>query len=300
MDYNKLKTFVTVAEHGTLTRAADVLLRSQSAITQQIQILEDELGLRLFERKGGRVYLSSDGEHIYTLAKDKLGQIDDGITGLKKSVEEAEGHIRLGALQDGGTEFNYGEAIARFCLKHPRVTFSVHAGTYETLQEGLINNELDLAFSVVFTKPEMFIQTPVIMSWHSLYTSKSYLEARGPINTYKKVIECDLVDISEEMMGLTTFFGKNSKNLLATLKHRRPAVVAPNLEVVTEVIVSGFGVGMIPDHRAAPLLKAKKLVKLMPDAKSLFGGLDIAYRTNRTIRLSERLFIASVAKKPSA
>ncbi|MCX6125922.1 MAG: LysR family transcriptional regulator, partial [Proteobacteria bacterium] len=298
MDYNKLKTFVIVAENGTLTKAADVMRRSQSAITQQIQLLEDELGLRLFERKGGRVYLSGDGESIFRLVQGSLVQIDDGIESLKDSLKDVKGHIKLGALQDGGTEFNYGKAIAKFCRSHPKVTFSVHAGTYDTLEAGLIKNELDLAFSVVFTKPEMFIQTPVIMSWHSPYTSKSYAVAHGPIDTFRKVIECDLIDISEEMLGLTTFINKNAKTLLATIKHRRPAVVAPNLEVVKEIVLAGFGVAMIPDHLAARDVKAGRLIKLLPNAKSTYGRLDIAYRTNRSIRLCERLFIASVAERP--
>lgn len=79
MDYNKIQTFVLIAELGSMTEAARRLHRSQSAISQQIQALEENLDLRLLERKAGKILLSADGERLYQIAKDRLSQIGDEV-----------------------------------------------------------------------------------------------------------------------------------------------------------------------------------------------------------------------------
>jgi len=70
MDYNKLKTFLIVAEEMSVTRAAARLLRTQSAVTQQLQLLEDDLGVALLHRKKARIFLTSEGESIYRIASE--------------------------------------------------------------------------------------------------------------------------------------------------------------------------------------------------------------------------------------
>src|SRR5215207_243493 len=64
MDLRRLKTFVTVAEHGTVSKAADVLHITQPALSRQINGLEQELGFELFQRAGRRLLLTPRGEQL--------------------------------------------------------------------------------------------------------------------------------------------------------------------------------------------------------------------------------------------
>ena len=95
MDYNKLKTFIRVVDLGSITQAAKSLLRSQSAISQQVQQLEQELDIRLLERKSGTFYLSPEGQDLYNYGKTYLEKIDEGLSEIKNSFTSLKGEIRL-------------------------------------------------------------------------------------------------------------------------------------------------------------------------------------------------------------
>ena len=64
MDLNKLQLFQLVADNQSITLAAKKVLRSQSAVSQQMASLEDELGFQLFKRRKSRIFLSPEGEAL--------------------------------------------------------------------------------------------------------------------------------------------------------------------------------------------------------------------------------------------
>jgi DNA-binding transcriptional LysR family regulator len=296
MDYNKLKTFAVVAETGSVTRAAHLLRRSQPAISQQIGLLESELGFKLLERKSSRVYLSPEGTAIRDLAKEKLGGIDAGIARLKKTAEAIEGHISVGALCDYGVDFRIGSVVARFAREHPRVTFSVKRGSAKEIEVALATNEVDLGFLITFEDDSLFNRIAIRESTHSLYASPAYLEKFGPIKTYKSLLDAHLVDLREDFLGLKAFFRKNAKTLVPSLSHRSPAIVAPSIDVMKDVLVAGFGIGMLPDYFAAGDVKAKKLAHPLKSAEKLSAVLDAAYRNNRTLKRREKAFLNFIAR----
>jgi DNA-binding transcriptional LysR family regulator len=102
MELYQLRTFVTVAEHGNLTQAAEVLHLSQPAVTAQIKALEEELDLPLFERVAGGVTLTRAGSHLLDEARDLL----KGARHLKESAlalaGETRARLRLGTILTPG------------------------------------------------------------------------------------------------------------------------------------------------------------------------------------------------------
>jgi len=75
MDVKRLRTFVTVADLGTVSKAALGLRVSQSALSRQIADLEDECGFKLFDRIGRRLFLTSRGEQLLEDCRGVLGQM---------------------------------------------------------------------------------------------------------------------------------------------------------------------------------------------------------------------------------
>jgi len=291
MDYNKLKTFITVAELGSITAAGEALRRSQSAISQQIQLFEEELQMQLLERKNARIFLSLDGEKIFNHAKQRLNEIDDNISHLKGAKENVEGHIQLGELGDFGNKFQVGRYLGNFSKKYPLVTFSIKQSTSPILEQDLLNNKIDLAFTVYYSMPEMFHQIPIEKTWHSLYTSKQYLKKVGSIKNYKKILSCDLIDLDENFICIGTFLRKNAKNIAPRLKYQKPNTIVSNHLIAKQIVSAGHGIAILPDYFVEDEVKREKFIQLMPSAKSIFSGLDLAYRTNKTLRLCEKLFI---------
>src|SRR5215469_15465205 len=94
MDYNKLAVFLRVCETKSFTQAAHSLRRTQSAVSQQVCLLEDDLGLSLIHRARGGLRLTAVGEALFETLRRSLGQIDDFVGDLTDRSSRASGEIR--------------------------------------------------------------------------------------------------------------------------------------------------------------------------------------------------------------
>ena len=181
MDYNRLKSFVIIADSGSITTAARTLRRTQPAVSHQLQKLEEELGFKVFERQKGKLLLSPQGTEIYRIAKSKLGEIDDDVCRIRNDIKQIEGNIRIGVLGDGGHVFSIGDAIGSFSKQYPKVSFEVIFGTNELIESGLMSNQLDLGICVFYQQPKLFHKFPIETSRYLLVSSASYLTSVGAV-----------------------------------------------------------------------------------------------------------------------
>ena len=296
VDYNKLSTFIKVAELGSITKAAHLLRRSQPAITQQVQLLEEELGLKLLERRKGKISLSVHGQEIYARTKSSLSSIKEEITKLKDDLTRISGHIRVGVLNDGSNEIDYGTLFGKFTQKYPEVRLTIVEGTSASLEKSLIENLIDFSFQINFDEPESFIRKALHKSTHDLYTSKKYLEQRGPIKDFESLLELDLIDLSDQFLCLGTYIQKHAPKLKPRLMHRLPSIATTNLSIMQKIVESGFGVAILPEHLVAKKLASGTIVKIFPKLAPLHTEIDIAYRTHKTLTLSEKMFLEYISK----
>src|SRR5258706_6810507 len=99
MENFRLKVFRTVATHLNFSRAAEELVLTQPAVTQQIKALEDEFGVPLFDRTGGRITLTTAGHALLPYA-EKLKALSDEAQSVVANVSgELGGQLALGAWQ---------------------------------------------------------------------------------------------------------------------------------------------------------------------------------------------------------
>lgn len=167
----QIQYFEAVVDHKSFTEAAEACHISQSAISQQIKALEDELGFDLLIRKNRSFELSEAGRYFYEHGKGILKQADRLCAESRKIALNEKARIRLGYLKNyGGHEFQM--AIAQFAKKYPNVDIHIFAGTHEELYERLVNEQADLvlndqrrAFSdiynnLILTEQKCYIEVP--------------------------------------------------------------------------------------------------------------------------------------------
>ncbi len=290
MDYNKLATFLKVAEKLSVTAAARELGRTQSAITQQLKLLEEELGFSLLERKHGRVFLTPQGEKLAAAGTPSLGRLDDEVARLRDDLKAVEGTLSVGVLDDYGTQC-LGPRIASFCAAHPRVRVALHYGTSSTVEDWLLANRVDLGILVNFRDKSLFETREVAIEEHVPAASRAYLKSHGPIATIDRLVQADLVDFTEDFLCFRVWVGKNRKSLLPALLKRKPALTLQSHYGVKSVVASGFGAAMLPRY-----LLDKEVVELVPSAKPIRVGHDLAFRSKRTLRLVERRFVDFISR----
>ena len=142
----QIQYFQKVVEYRSFTEAADACHISQSAISQQIKALEDELGFMLLIRKNRSFELTPAGEYFYEKSLDITKQLDNLCIETRKIALNEEAVLRLGYLKNyGGHEFRY--ALAEFAKRYPKVDIQVFSGTHEELYEKLVGEEVDLVLN---------------------------------------------------------------------------------------------------------------------------------------------------------
>ncbi len=140
----RLRVFRTVAKYLNFSRAAEDLLLTQPAVTQQIKALEEELGVSLFDRGGGRIQLTPGGKALLPFA-DKIKLLsDEAIQSVAAAYGKQGGDLALGASQTIA-QYLLPALIADFRKSHPRVHVTTRSGNTDAMLEALLSGAIALA-----------------------------------------------------------------------------------------------------------------------------------------------------------
>ncbi len=142
LDTDQLRSFVSIVDTGSFTRAAERVNKTQSAVSMHIKRLEEQLGRPLFLKQGRGVRLSDDGEKLIDYARQML-QIEAAAF-ASVSRKALAGRIRLGIPDDYAESF-LPQILTRFICRHPLVELSVVCEGSLALAERVAARELDMA-----------------------------------------------------------------------------------------------------------------------------------------------------------
>jgi len=144
MDLRHARTFVTVAELGTVSKAALHLRVAQPALSRQINDLEQELGLKLFDRVGRKLVLTSDGEQLLGDCRNLLsyaGAVGDRAQMLRRGDS---GVLKVAASPQH-IESVFSQFLPRFAQRYPNVQVTVNEGSGTEILAMLERGEIHLA-----------------------------------------------------------------------------------------------------------------------------------------------------------
>jgi DNA-binding transcriptional LysR family regulator len=139
----QIKYFQSVVRCGNFTEAAEQNFISQSAISQQIQALEKELGVTLLERKNRKFTLTPAGEYFYKKSLVLTADFEKMCRETVHIAQKVETALRIGYLKCySGVEFH--QAVSEFSAKYPDVSISIINGNHEDLYDALRLGSVDL------------------------------------------------------------------------------------------------------------------------------------------------------------
>src|SRR5579884_2561324 len=142
----QLRTFLAVAEHQSITRAADGLGLTRGAVTQQVQLLERSLGVRLLERTGRSLRLSSAGRTVATACRAAARSIEAVTEAARLAATGEVGSVHIGASQTVAGSYLSGP-LAAFTARRPKVHLQVEVGSTGRIGEEVELGILDVAAS---------------------------------------------------------------------------------------------------------------------------------------------------------
>lgn len=153
MELYQLKTFVAVAQERNLTRAAERVFTSPPAVSAQIKALEDELGVRLFDRTPRGMALTEAGARLLDEAERTLNSAHRMRSAAAQLRDSAQGVVRFGTVSDP-IALRLGEALVTLAARHPHVTLQLQQGLSSDTLAALQRGDLDCGY--VMTDQEAF------------------------------------------------------------------------------------------------------------------------------------------------
>jgi DNA-binding transcriptional LysR family regulator len=144
LDLDLLRTLATIASQESFAAAALHLGRTQSAITQQMQRLEEKIGHALFEKHGRQKRLTDHGERLLSYARHILAIHDEALRNLQH--RQVQGLVRIGAPHDMADTL-LPLVLQEIALNFPSMQITIHVGRSPFLMESLKQGELDMAIS---------------------------------------------------------------------------------------------------------------------------------------------------------
>lgn len=142
----QIKYFIAVVDHNSFSDAAEACFISQSAISQQIQTLERELGVLLLIRENRRFSVTPAGEYFYRRGKNILANADSLMKETIRLGSDDELHLRVACISSySGIDLQ--TALASFAEIYPEVSIRVLMGTHEELYDMLLTGEADIVIN---------------------------------------------------------------------------------------------------------------------------------------------------------
>lgn len=247
MDTRQLEMFRTVAEEGAFTAAAERLHISQSAVSRQLKLLEEELGTLLFHRTGRGVTLTPEGELLLTAANRIAVEMQDVVSQISETKELQRGLLSIGG---GMTVCLYilPKLLRKFRAQYKEVDLRVTTGTTETVLRLLRNREIELALlTLPLVAPDLEI-IPVLKEEMVLVTAAKNLLTRERTVDPRALARHPLILFER---------GSNTRKVVDEflLREEVPSNVimeTENVEIIKSMVASNLGVTIIPYAAIAP------------------------------------------------
>lgn len=286
MELRNLITFSKIAHLNSFIKAAEELGYAQSTITTQIQLLEQELGVKLFERVGRGIKLTSKGltfleyaEKIINLANEsKEAMIDTDIP---------KGTLKIGIVESLCT-IKLPEILKNYHMKYPDVEIIIKLGTCSDIHNMLKKNLVDLAF--ILGEP---IDDADLISCLSYKEDMALLAS--PLNKLSNEKTLALKDIAHEPLILTEK-GCSYRSVFEKMFYKeglqpRLSLEVGSIETIKTFVMSNLGITLLPVMTVENELSQKQLIKLNLTDCEFNMVTQVLYHKNKWLTLAMETFI---------
>ena len=146
MNINQLKYFISVAEYRSFTKAANQFYISQTAITQQIQALEESMGVTLIDRSRRPIMLTPAGNVFLNESRAILERMDMAVSRVRDASTGLVGTLRIGYTK-GYERSNLSNLLRSFHQEYPNILITCSRCDTDMLAAGLLNGDYDMIFT---------------------------------------------------------------------------------------------------------------------------------------------------------
>jgi DNA-binding transcriptional LysR family regulator len=284
MDLRRVQVFVTAANSPTFTQAAKRLHLSQSAVSQQIRLLEGEVGEVLFSRDSRAPRLSAAGERLLPLAQEVLNAWDL-FRDRTKNRDEVVGKLVVGASA-ASMVYLWSELLHEFGRQYPRVTLDLQTESTEGAIQHVLSGDLDIAIAVT-ARNQSRTQARVV----GVHEALLCVAAGNRLAARRAATAADLAQERFLLFKRPVSIRWLSDEFFER-EELKPNVVleSSDVYVIRAMIEIGFGIGFLPDWCIQRELKEGRLVALQLRGPALKQEFGVIYNA-RSLSAAARAFL---------
>ena len=270
MDWDKLKIFYVVAEAGSFTNATTILNISQSAISRQIQSLEQDLKVQLFERHARGLTLTENGEYVYKTAHEVISKLKEVETSLGDQKSKPSGKLTITTVRSFGTHW-LTPRIQEFMNLNSEIEIEL---IFDDKELDLSTRQADIGIFMRRPKQLNYIQRKLVDINYHIYGSTKYLEKYGIPKTTNDLNKHRFIS-----------FGKGSPSPVFNPdwalklgnkdnKKRKSIMKVNSVMGLLLAVESGVGLAALPDYLVS---QSQNVIKVLPKSEGPITEAHFVY-----------------------
>lgn len=260
MQIRQLEYFVAVSEQLSFTKAARQFFISQTAVTQQIKALEEEIGVRLFDRNNRRVVLTPAGRTFLEDAKAILRRTWDACDRAKRADTVFTGKLEIGFVK-GYEKTNLSDLLSDFHMQYPNISFTLKRENVAELYDGLLNKSLDVILNIQYSTDDLEdIEFQIVRQYPLLAVMPTSHPLSHRISIQRSELKgYPLVDIkkSKDRYGETSTIlnAFTSAGFLPNVQY-----ISDDIETSILAVAAGLGYALLPSYITDTLSLREKVI----------------------------------------
>jgi DNA-binding transcriptional LysR family regulator len=291
LDWNLLRTFMVIAQECGISRAAGRLHLTQSAVSQSLKRLEDQLGKRLINRRGPHFEITRAGMNIQQLAEEIYGNISLLGDDNDDKGQDISGIVRL-LVVSGICSAQYDDFLANFHRDSPRIDLQIQVTRSADIVSALLQRTATAGISPNHIFPKKIQHKLLIPQKFYFYCGRHHHLFGRPDLTIADLRNEDLVSMLGDQIGdnfskLTLFREQNGFS-------GRVVGSSGSMTEIRRLIFGGYGIGCLPEEVAHSDVTQKRLFRLPPQAGVVDIDLHLLWNVERNYSPAESIFLDSL------
>lgn len=286
----RLKVFCTVAELHSFTKAGEVLYITQPAVSFQIKSLEEEFGVRLFNRDQNKVVLTEVGKVLFNYSKEILKIYEEAKEEIGKITDSFKSKLIIGVTSIIG-KYYLPVVIEAFKQKYPDVEVLTQISNTERIIKSLLQNTLDLCIvsESLYSYGEPFIYLPYVKDKLVLIVPSKHRWVGKRSITLEELIEEPFI-LREEGSGTRDIIEQYLREKGKEVEDLNIIMTLGSTEAVKGAVESGVGVSIISNCAIKLELKVGSIKIVEIESMKMFQDFIIVYTKKFPKLISERFF----------
>lgn len=275
LDLNAIYIFVHVVEANSFSAAGRLLSLPKSTVSRKVQQLEEQLNVRLLQRSTRSLALTEQGQQFYQRCQRMVLELKEAQQEIENSFIEPQGNLKISMPVEEGHKF-LGEILPAYMQQYPKVNLQVELSNDIV---DLIEGGYDLAIRAGTLVDSSLIAIKLFDERMVAYAHVDYIEQYG---------EPSLDNLSEHHVLV---YGSQGQYIGYPELLKQSPLVINNFEILKQMVMSGNGIALLPEHYCQHEVEQGELVNVLPEWSQISGGLYVVYPHRKLLTPKIKTFI---------